>query len=151
MVVIDTNLLVGLLDERDKWHSTATAIRDALHSNGAKVVYFDCVLNETVSVLARRTHEQNRPEDLDSLLSQLDTWIPTNRITWVSLEIPRLYEQILQLIRRSDGELNFHDALIALVCREQDVSTIASFDRDFDAIEGLTRVATAAEVLAAMQ
>jgi predicted nucleic acid-binding protein len=145
-VVIDANVLVGLLDGRDKWHGAATAIREALDNKDVEIAYFDCVLNEAISVLARRTHEQKRHEELSNLLDQLSAWIPATRVTWVSVEIPRLYEQILQLIRRSGGVLNFHDALIALVCREQGVPVVVSFDRDFDAIEWLTRIGTAAEV-----
>jgi predicted nucleic acid-binding protein len=48
--VIDVNVLVGLLDERDKWHGTAVAIRDALDEADAELIYFDCVLNEEISV-----------------------------------------------------------------------------------------------------
>ncbi|MCD6167051.1 hypothetical protein J7K19_10120 [bacterium] len=37
-----------------KWHDTAVAIRDALTKADAELVYFDCVLNEVISVLTRR-------------------------------------------------------------------------------------------------
>lgn len=69
--VIDANVLVGLLDERDKWHGAAVSIRDALHQANIKLVYFDCVLNEVISVLTRRIYEQRRLEQLDTLLDQL--------------------------------------------------------------------------------
>jgi len=75
VTVIDTNVLVGLLDDRDKWHDVAVALRDELAKSQAELVYFDCVINETVSVLARRTYEQNRPEQLDVLLNQLESLI----------------------------------------------------------------------------
>ena len=39
IVAIDANVLVGLLDERDKWHGTAVAIRDALDGADAELVY----------------------------------------------------------------------------------------------------------------
>jgi hypothetical protein len=51
-------------------------------------------------------------------------------------------------MRTSDGELNFNDGLIALACRERQVQLLASFDRDFDRIPWLIRVATPAEVAA---
>jgi len=38
IVVIDANVLVGLLDERDKWHDTAVVIRDALDGAGAELI-----------------------------------------------------------------------------------------------------------------
>lgn len=43
-------------------------------------------------------------------------------------------------MRRSAGKLNFHDALIALLCKEQHVSALVSFDRDFDDLDWLMRV-----------
>jgi predicted nucleic acid-binding protein len=59
-----------------------------------------------------------------------------------SKEIQRLYPEILALVREHHGELNFHDALIALACRELDIPYIASFDRDFDRVSWLTRIDT---------
>lgn len=149
--VIDANVLVGLLDERDKWHGTAVAIRDALDEADAELVYFDCVLNEAISVLARRTGEQRRPEQFDALLDQLARLIPASDITWVSGEIQRLYDEVVGVVRSSAGELNFHDALIALICREQGVSVLVSFDQDFDQVDWLTRVDSAAGVAEALR
>ena len=108
--VIDANVLIGLLDDQDKWHATTIAIRDELNKSKAELVYFDCVINETVSVLARRTHEQGRPEQLDALLNQLDHLIPASDIAWSSGEIKRLYPEILTVVHNSAGRLNFHDA-----------------------------------------
>ena len=146
VVAIDANVLVGLLDERDKWHGTAVAIRDALDRADAKLVCFDCVLNEAISVLARRTRERGRPEQLDALLDRLARLIPVSDITWVSGEIERLYGEVVGLVRTSAGQLNFHDALIALICREQGIAALVSFDQDFDQVDWLTRAGTAGEV-----
>jgi len=144
--VIDANVLVGLLDDRDKWHEAARALRDALDETGMEQAYFDCVINETISVVARRTSDQGRAEQLDDLLEQLSRLIPVEDITWASGEIRRLYPEILKLVRSSSGRLNFHDALIALLCQEQRVSVLVSFDRDFDIVDWVTRIEQPAEV-----
>jgi len=149
--IIDANVLLGLLDERDKWHSVALAIRDTLIEHGIQLLYFDCVINEVISVLARRTYEQRRSEQFDALLSRLRESIPSEDITWVSGEIQRLYDPILDLIRDSEGKLNFHDALIALVSREWNVTLLISFDQDFDQIGWLVRVGDAVELEKALQ
>jgi predicted nucleic acid-binding protein len=65
---------------------------------------------------------------------------PPERLTWIMPDTPRLYTQILALIESSSGELNFNDALIALACRERNISVLASFDADFDSIEWLQRI-----------
>lgn len=143
--VIDANVLVGLVDDRDTWHDAAVALRDALVEAGIELVYLDCVINETISVVARRTGDQGRVEQLDGVLDQLSRLIPVGDITWASSDIKRLYPDILGLVRSSSGKLNFHDALIALVCREQAVPVLVSFDRDFDEVGWLTRVGQAAQ------
>lgn len=151
IVVIDANVLVGLLDERDKWHNTAVAIRDALDRSDAELIYFDCVVNEVISVLARRICEQRRPEQLDTLLDQLVKLIPVSDISWISGEIQRLYDQVVGFVRSSVGEFNFHDALMALICREKGISVLVSFDQDFDHVDWLTRTDNAAEVATTLQ
>ena len=49
-VVLDTSVLVALVDTRDKWHSAATVIKDALKAGGVGLIYLDPVINETISV-----------------------------------------------------------------------------------------------------
>ena len=69
-------------------------------------------------------------------------------ITWVLPDVPRLYAKVIGLMQSSGGELNFNDALIALACRERDISAIASFDADFDQVSWLHRLATPADLTA---
>jgi len=67
-VVLDTSVLV--------WHHGAMALRDALKSARVEVVYFDCVVNETISVLARRARERKGPSEFAALLDQLVSRVP---------------------------------------------------------------------------
>jgi len=55
------------------------------------------------------------------------------------LVIPK-YNEIIDTIIKSNGELNFHDSLIIIAAREYDMKYIASFDEDFDEVEGLVRI-----------
>jgi len=140
--VIDSNVLVALVDRRDKWHPKAQALHIALKAENVDLVYFDCVLNETISVMARRAEEQQRSAQFPSLLNELLRRVPENMVTWVSAEIQRLYRPIIELVRQTGGILNFHDALIALSCQELGIQIIVSFDEDFDQVTWLTRVAS---------
>lgn|GEM_PF-5284275 len=56
-VVIDTNVLVALVDQQDKWHASSDALREALKIKNVLLVYFDPVINEAFSVLAKRAQE----------------------------------------------------------------------------------------------
>jgi predicted nucleic acid-binding protein len=138
---IDTSVLIGLLDPKDLWHEPATALKQALKAHGADVAVFDCVLAEAISTMARRIHEQRRTADLDRLVTRILTDYPTEDILWVLPDVPVLYTEIVELVRSSHGELNFNDALIALSCHHRGIPLIASFDRDFDQLSWLRRIA----------
>jgi len=139
---IDTSILIGLLDPQDIWHGPATALKQALKAQGADVAVFDCILAEAISTLARRIHEQRRTGDLDQLVGHILADYPAQDILWVLPDVPMLYTEIVELVRSSGGELNFNDALIALSCRHREIPFLASFDRDFDRLDWLQRVAT---------
>lgn len=141
-VLIDTNVLVALVDARDTWHASAQAVREALKTTAVSVVYCDAVLNEAIGVLSRRAQEQRRVAQFAGLVDALLHEVPTEIIAWLSSETQRLYGQVIELVRSSSGDLNFHDALIAHGCRLLGIEVIASFNRDFDQVAWLTRVDT---------
>ncbi|MEW6366059.1 MAG: PIN domain-containing protein [Acidobacteriota bacterium] len=146
--VIDTNVLVALIDDRDKWHSRAVAVRDAVLKAGTNIVYLDCVVNESISVMARRVEEKKQAGRFAPLLDSLFVSIKPDDITWISRESRRPFSQIVAICRGSDGALNFHDALIALASRELGIRHLLSFDEDFDDLSWLVRVGAPEEAAA---
>lgn len=140
-IVVDTSVLIGMPNPRDIWHPQAETLSAALRNTGFTLLNFDCAVAEAASTLVRRLHEQKRSTEVPAMLDALNAQIPPRVITWISLDIPRLYPQVLDLMRDSSGELNFNDALIALACREREITAIASFDADFDQVKWLKRVA----------
>jgi predicted nucleic acid-binding protein len=146
LIGIDTSVLVGLLDERDIWHTAAVVLQEVVKASGLEPVYFDCVLAESISTLARRLREKRREADLSNLLDRLSAEFPAATLTWLLPDVPRLYSEVMELIRSSGGELNFNDALVALACRERSIEALASFDRDFDTISWLKRVAAPEDI-----
>ena len=139
-VVIDTNVLVALVDTRDKWHRQAHVLHAALKAQDARFVYVDCVMNEAISALGRRAEEQRRLSEFMPLLDKLASFVPDDTITWLSLETRRLYPAVIDLVRQTNGTLNFHDALIAVGCRELGIDAIVTFDMDFEQVSWLTRI-----------
>src|SRR3990167_5498161 len=97
MVVVDANVVVALVDDRDRWYSTAVALRDALVSVGVRLVYLDCVVNEAISVIGRRTEEQQRSDQFERLLDKLTAAVPTENVTWIAQDSQRLFSHILEL------------------------------------------------------
>ena len=144
--VINSNVLVALVDSRVNRHLAAETLLTTLEAEGVTAAYFDSVVNETVTVLARRAEEQKRSNQFPALLTELFRRAPDNVITWISGETQRLYHDVVELVQQTGGALNFHDALIALSCRELGFEVIVSYDEDFDQVAWLTRVASPTEV-----
>jgi len=92
-------------------------VREALQTTAISLVYGDSVLNEAIGVLARRAQEQRRADQFAGLMNALLHEVPTDILVWLSSETQRLYDQVIELVRSTSGDLNFHDALIALGCR----------------------------------
>ena len=145
-VAIDSSVLVGLINPRDLWREEALTLREALLNSGAELLYFDCVVTESVSAAARRLHEKGRLTEIEALLDRLDAQVPNETITWILPDVPDLYPEVIDLIHSSSGALNFNDALIALACRERGIPAIASFDTDFDQVTWLRRLAQPKDV-----
>jgi predicted nucleic acid-binding protein len=140
-VAIDSSVLVALLDPRDIWRDQSLAVESALLDAGITPVYFDCVAAEAISAAARRLREKDRAAEVPALIERLNDRVPHENLTWILPDVPAFYHPALEIMQASSGELNFNDALIALACREREISAIASFDSDFDRIDWLQRIA----------
>ena len=132
--ILDSNVLVAIIDKRDNWHVKAKELLRILEQHAIDIVYVDCVMNETISVLGRRSEEQKHSGQFGDLLNQVLQYVPIDTITWVLPNVQRLYVRIIEQVRQSSGALNFHDALLALFAQETGIRGIVSFDRDFDSI-----------------
>lgn len=145
-IAIDSSVLVGLLVPNDLWHAQAVALWDRVEQAGHIGVYFDCVAAEAISVAVRRLYERKLTDEIDTLLDRLNAHVPDSYMTWIFSDVQRLYPTVLDLMRASDGALNFNDALIALACRERQIPAIASFDADFDDVDWLRRLSQPEDV-----
>lgn len=150
-VVVDANVVVALVDARDKWHHQAVRLRDEILAVDASLVYFDLVVGESVSVLGRRSEEQRRSEQFAELLDRLAAAVPADAITWISASMQGWHQQVLDLCRASGGSLNYNDCLIALACRELGIRRLLSFDADFDQIAWLQRLTDPSSVQTLLQ
>ena len=143
---LDTSFVIGLLDDKDVWHISATQLYDDMLAHGIQIMAFDCVLAEAVSTLARRLYEKRRAADLNMLFARIRAKYPTKSITWLYPETPDLFDSVVALVEASSGELNFNDALIALSCQRRGIRHLASSDADFDHVEWLQRIAKPADM-----
>jgi hypothetical protein len=90
-----------------------------LKKKKARLVYLDCAVNETISVIAKRFEEKGRSKEFTSALQKIEQAIPTESISWMYPEVRRLYPDILAVIKEHKGQLNFHDALMVLAAKAE--------------------------------
>ena len=146
-LVVDSNILVALLNPLDHRRKEAVALQQAIEKTAFQIVYFDCVIAEALSATLRRLEEKGDTSGVQDLFRTFATLIAHDQITWVLPFVPELFNEILALIQSSSGVLNFHDTLIALACREQGIRDIVSFDADFDQVDWLHRVSTPSDIV----
>ncbi len=94
-VVVDTSVLVDIINPRDHCHNQAMALHDSLIAGSIEVIYFDCVAAEAISVLARRLEEQNRREEIKTMLDRLAHQSAEESLCWILPDAPRLFQEAL--------------------------------------------------------
>ena len=86
-VLIDTNVLVALVDTRDTWHTSAHALREALETTVTSLIYCDAVLNGSIRCLSpARIRTKARQPVGPGLVNTLLHEVPTDIIVWLSSE-----------------------------------------------------------------
>ena len=141
-ILVDTSFLVAQLDERDVHHQTAKALHELFRKREVAYIYLDCVVNEAVTVLARRALE--RKIDPRPIIRRLRKEIPTEMLDWTGPELPRLWERTLDTLETYKGRLSFNDCLLVIVSQEGGIEWLASFDQSFDQVSGIKRIGTTA-------
>jgi predicted nucleic acid-binding protein len=73
--IVDANVLLALIDKKDKWHPEAKILAETLKKRKWEVIYLDCVLNEVISVLVKRLEDRKESQSLVSLLESLENLV----------------------------------------------------------------------------
>ena len=132
-IIVDTNVLVALLDSKDVHHKNAVRLAQRLEKEGKQILLMDCILVELYSVIARRSRE--RGYDFSQIFPQIIEIEEMYDVIMAYDYRARLHTKVLNLILLSGGALNYHDGLIGLVMKRKRIRKIATFDRDFATIE----------------
>jgi len=135
VALLDTNVLFASVSARDRYHDRAREIvRRIDHGELPSVVVTNYVLAEALNL----TGEKLDPDVANAMLDRL--------VEAAHFEIdhaPKADFNTAQTVFRRHGDLSFVDATIAAYMDREDVKYLYSFDDDFDAVEGITRLETA--------
>lgn len=139
-ICLDSSYLVALFDPQDTWHATASGIHDLLRRRHALTVAPDCVIDEVLTVFARRCRERGESHTFSALADRLGKAIPETAITWLYPHAPRWFAECVALMREAGGAVTFHNALLCVAAAEAGYRAIISFDTGLDRAGGLRRV-----------
>jgi predicted nucleic acid-binding protein len=128
-VVLDANVIVGLLDEYDSLSGRATRVLEEVHSAGDSQLLLDFVVAEAISVICRRASERKKNiPDLPAVLDQVNRWYQRDQIEFVQGMLEGIYPDVLDIVKQSDGSLNFNDATLVALQRRGFIGEVATFD-----------------------
>jgi predicted nucleic acid-binding protein len=139
-VLFDSDFLLTLLDDKDRWHEASLEAFRKLQAREHIQIVPDCVVNEVVSMIARKYGGTKNEADFHRILHRLEVKIPSAKILWTYPKVPELYEPILKVMAKYGGRLNFHDALLVIVMLKGSIEYIVSKDEDFDEVKGIKRI-----------
>lgn len=141
-VVLDANVIVGLLDDHDVLALRSTEILTRLRANGSRPVLLDICVGEAISVICRRSRERKAaPPDLLAALAKVRAAAERGEIRFVAKQSEQLLPNLLAIVEATGGVLNFNDALLVALQRTGAIEDVVSFDQGLDAAPGFRRIA----------
>jgi len=130
--LLDTTVVVAAVDENDEDHEVGLEIVQAVdHGELPKGVLVSDALQETLNYVHERKSHEAAVNVLDRFVRGTHFKIPYN---------PKKNYGAARSLFRSDGGLNFGDALQVAYVQDADIKYIYSFDDDYDGVEGIERL-----------
>lgn len=134
VTIVDTGVLIGLADVDDDHHDTAMEIvRGMDHGDLPTGQVTNYIVLETLNwIHSRKRHEK-----------AIETYERLNQSAGFEVlhAAQKDFSSALDLFETYDG-LSFGDATIAAYMQREDIEYLYSFDDDFDALDGITRLET---------
>jgi predicted nucleic acid-binding protein len=138
-VLLDTNVLFASASARDAYHDQALEIVHGIdHGELPEAFVLDYVVAETLNL----TREKLGPDPATDMLDRL-----VEGTHFEIVDTPTADFNAAQGVFRQYDELSFVDATLAAYAQRSGVEYLYSFDSDFDAVDGLTRLETATNPL----
>jgi predicted nucleic acid-binding protein len=131
VIVLDSSFLVAYHNERDVHHSSAVGVMGRVREGewGAAILP-EYVFLEVTTVIAARLGLKEAVATRETLLASEEVeFIPCSEFFLDSFDILRA---------QKDGGMSFAEAAIVAIARRRNSPFVATFDRDFRKVEGIT-------------
>ena len=133
--LLDTNVLLARVSARDAYHDRAREIvRGIDHGELPDALVTNYVVAETLNLSREKLGADAANQLLDRLIEGAHFQL---------VHAPKTDFTAAQALFRRYDELSFVDATLAAYLERAELEYLYSFDTDFDAIDGLTRLETA--------
>lgn len=128
---IDSGVFIGAFIENDMHHEEAKTILKSIAKQRA--ITSDYIVDETVTYIRRKAGIEKSVQALEALTNSESIEIvqTTEKQFETACEIFRMYSL-----------LSFTDAITIAIMFDHNTKNILSFDSDFDAVSGVTRITT---------
>ncbi|MEF8802316.1 MAG: PIN domain-containing protein [Halolamina sp.] len=135
VALLDTNVLFASASAHDDYHGRAQEIvRGIDHGTLPDVIATNYVVAETLNLIGEKLGPDAANEILDRLIEGAHFEID---------HAPKADFNAAQPLFRRWGDLSFVDSTIAAYMQREGIEYLYSFDDDFDALGGVTRLETA--------
>lgn len=137
--LLDSNFVIALMDGHDVHHHRAQELFAQIQGDGMQIFLSDLLINETLSVFAKRCEAQKRESDFPRLVKTFQSAIRGVPLLCLYELLTDKLPRIIEIMIRHRGRFNFHDALMLFFLQEVSEVVLVTFDFDF---KSLTRVKT---------
>jgi len=110
MIILDTSFIIALLNKGDVHHSRAVDLLNRL-DNSEKIVTHPLVVQETISVIARKCREQKGT--CREWIRKTEEFVSALKL----VEFPSQRQKVLDVIVQSDCSLSYIDAVLLLATK----------------------------------
>ena len=127
---VDSSFIIALADGDDQFHETAQQLVKSIQKS--EKVISDLILSESVTGVAARLGQKAGMEVFENLV-----YDSTTKVVYLN---KRLCERSLHLYLKYGQRLSFADAISVRIMYDRKIKSIASFDSDFDGVDGISRI-----------
>lgn len=133
-ILLDTSFVVALLDKKDVFHKKAEEIARRIENSNFHIS--DCVINEVLTVICRRTRQEER----ETVIDRINQSLLSLPCLYAYHLLPAFHNRVVETMKKTKGGLSYHDCLLIALMEKEGMRKLVSFDKYFDLIESVERI-----------
>lgn len=128
MIFVDSSLIIAMVLTKDQWHKKAVQLINEINSE--EKVISDLMVVESITSIG----DMKGGKEAINIFNYLQ-----DNFTVISTDFEFL-KSIKRQYLKYDGTLSIADTSAVEIMKNMKITQIASFDRDFDKVEGIVRI-----------